>query len=79
MKLLALKQAKIEGDSEPKVITLGDFAISVDEITMVHSVIDKYDCIITGVIGIRTKQAEGFYVIGEFKDIVEQIEQNILT
>ena len=76
MKMLILKQAKIENESEPKVITLGNFAISSEEIVMVHDVVDKYDCVIKGVTGIMTKQANGFYVVGTFNSIMELLEQD---
>ncbi len=79
MKLLILKQAKIEGETEPKVLPLGEFAFNVDEIVMIHSVIDKYDCVIKNVCGIRTKQGEGYYVLGEMKNIVELIESATWT
>ena len=75
MKMLILKQAKIENESDPKVIPLADCAISIEEIQQVHSVIDKYDCLIKGVTGIRTRQNDGFYVVGDFRDIMEKIEQ----
>ncbi len=76
MKMLILKQAKIENESEPKVITLGNFAINPEDIVMVHDVMDKYDCIIKGVIGIRTKQGEGVYIAGTFNTIMELLEQD---
>ena len=73
--MLILKQARIEGDSEPKVISLGDFAINVEDIMMVYSVFDKYDCIVKNVTVIRTKQGESFTVAGEFKSVIESIEE----
>ncbi len=79
MKLIRLKQAKIEDESNPRVTPLGDCAINIEEITQVHVVIDKYDLVIKGVVGIRTRQAEGFYIIGNFEEILEQIENAMIT
>lgn len=76
MKLVKLTQAKIEGESEPKVFKVGECYMNIDEVTIVHSVIDKYDVPIKNVCGIRTRQGEGYYIFGEPKDIAEQIEQS---
>ncbi len=75
MTLLIFKQAKIENESEPKVISLGDFAVNVEEITVIHSIVDRYDCVVKNITGIRTRQGEGYYAIGNFKEIMEIIEQ----
>ncbi len=71
MKLLILIQAKVE--------EVGKIAINPSEIVMLHQVIDKFDYVIKGVTGLRTRQAEGFYIAEDIDAILELIEQEILN
>ncbi|HEX9232679.1 MAG TPA: hypothetical protein VF849_01385 [Blattabacteriaceae bacterium] len=78
MKLLTLTQARIENESEPKVISVAEIAINIEDIVIIHPVMDRYDCLIKNVTGIKLRQGDGFYIIGSFKETMEVIEQNIV-
>jgi len=76
MKYLILTQAKIETEgNNSKVFPLGKIAFDPNNIAMVHQVIDKFDYIIKGVTGIRTKQTEGFYISEDFNFVMAKLEE----
>lgn len=67
------KQAKIDGEDSPKVISLGKVAIETSEVTCIYTLNDKHDFEIKGVVMIVTKTGN-YLVKGGFMEMLEEVK-----
>jgi len=77
---ITFKMAKIDGDDNPKVVKMdGQFAVEADFISGFHTLVDKFDVPVKGVVMIHTKSDDKFIVEGTMEEVMQKISTSFIT